>query len=199
MSDDKPAMSGDREMKLLNCPFCGGFASTTEGGKRWWVGCVGTKCRCQLGCDYLANGRPDHDFDTEAEAIAAWNTRAPASGGGEYRIVDCEDMMISGFKTICDDEGPIAYAGAHDAQRIVAALSAAPSDAAGMREFPEGWQLVPKEPDWQQRVAGRNAIISDKMEDDLAEDISTDEAASAYRAMLEAAPLPSAPQTEERE
>lgn len=37
MSDDKPAMTGDRTMKLLNCPFCGGFASTTEGGKRWWV------------------------------------------------------------------------------------------------------------------------------------------------------------------
>ena len=50
---------------LLCCPFCGGEAHTTETaryGRRYGVACL-----CGASMRF---------FDTEAEAIAAWNTRA---------------------------------------------------------------------------------------------------------------------------
>ena len=56
--------------KLLPCPFCGGAGKTytdvQEDGKVWRVMC-GARVDCAL---LLAH------FQTEEDAIAAWNTRA---------------------------------------------------------------------------------------------------------------------------
>jgi Lar family restriction alleviation protein len=52
---------------LLPCPFCGHRAETQEYGMRteaWAVWCV--ECKAQM-----------ESISTEAEAIAAWNRRAP--------------------------------------------------------------------------------------------------------------------------
>ena len=61
--------------ELLPCPFCGGEATIRHdstdaeywGWEEWWVECINTQCKMQP-----ESGRT---FDTEAEAIAAWNTR----------------------------------------------------------------------------------------------------------------------------
>lgn len=50
--------------ELLPCPFCGGGAQTLRNGSWWCVACRTPFC-CDVG-----------KFDTEAEAIEAWNTRS---------------------------------------------------------------------------------------------------------------------------
>ena len=69
---------------LLNCPFCGGEAVTVHDewtvlidGKEeyrhdWYVGC---DPRSMLGCMGSLNNI-EIGFDTEEQAITAWNTRA---------------------------------------------------------------------------------------------------------------------------
>lgn len=59
--------------ELKPCPFCGGEAKTRL-DDRWWVHCG--NCTCEIGFEGMdENGYSGH-FDTEAEAIDAWNTRA---------------------------------------------------------------------------------------------------------------------------
>lgn len=60
---------------LLPCPFCGmtGETEVDCGGSkdRWWARCYNPKCLYDVSTNI---------FDTEAAAIAAWNTRhAPAT------------------------------------------------------------------------------------------------------------------------
>lgn len=48
--------------QLKPCPFCGGEPRLEDDCCEWWVECL--KCWGRLGADR-----------TEAEAVAAWNTR----------------------------------------------------------------------------------------------------------------------------
>ena len=60
-------MTDNRTTELLPCPFCGGEAQKSVHAF-WHVGCQDKGCS---GYEvYLKN------YDTEAEAIAAWNARA---------------------------------------------------------------------------------------------------------------------------
>lgn len=58
--------------ELLPCPFCGGEANTLHRPHvidcRYSVGCNDDECRGFIGLSWL--------YKTEAEAIAAWNSRA---------------------------------------------------------------------------------------------------------------------------
>lgn len=57
--------------ELLPCPFCGGEANTLHRPHvldwRYSVGCNDDECRGFIGLSWL--------YKTEAEAIAAWNSR----------------------------------------------------------------------------------------------------------------------------
>lgn len=73
-------MTDNRTTELLPCPFCGGEAqvmhmdldSIEEGWKVWGVWCVD-----DLNAeDYRNHGHFIDNYATEAEAVAAWNTRA---------------------------------------------------------------------------------------------------------------------------
>lgn len=74
-----------RNGELLPCPFCGGKARIFE---LTWTDGLGVphdfkhpyyRIVCQGGCRTLKG-----DYNTEAEAIAAWNTRAERTCEMEY-------------------------------------------------------------------------------------------------------------------
>ena len=71
--------------ELLACPFCGAEAFVEEQDGRFYVACYNLKCFAKLGEGVDGYGSPDHRFGTEADAIAAWNTRASLRSkvGGE--------------------------------------------------------------------------------------------------------------------
>ncbi len=58
----------DLSARLLPCPFCGGEAEIWRAHmeRTAWIGCMGK-------CSVLVS----REYKTDAEAIAAWNTRAP--------------------------------------------------------------------------------------------------------------------------
>ena len=62
------------DRKLLSCPFCGGEAETLNQapkGTGYSVGCHDDECRGFIALSWI--------YATEAEAIAAWNSRAEMS------------------------------------------------------------------------------------------------------------------------
>lgn len=59
---------------LKPCPFCGGEARMMK-QHRWWVSCQ--ECICDLGFEGMDERGCYGHYDTEAEAVKAWNTRAP--------------------------------------------------------------------------------------------------------------------------
>ena len=61
-------MTDNRTTELLPCPFCGGEAEMLTAESMHGGNLYGVMCNC-------CAGRTDV-FDTEAEAIAAWNARA---------------------------------------------------------------------------------------------------------------------------
>ena len=54
------------ELKLLPCPFCGGEATIDNVGRKYQAWCK--HCCCIHMGEF---------YNTEAEAIAAWNRRTP--------------------------------------------------------------------------------------------------------------------------
>ena len=74
------------ETTLLSCPFCGGEATVERIGKSgyFYVACNTAYC-----CDF---GK----FNTESEAIAAWNTRAELGSGTCYMSIVDEYETASG-------------------------------------------------------------------------------------------------------
>lgn len=80
-------MSG---VELLPCPFCGGPGhlqfSAFDIDEGWHVVCHGKK-ECPLYCS-----EPYRAFDTENQAIAAWNARTPAQGLDAATIERCAQV-----------------------------------------------------------------------------------------------------------
>ena len=56
--------------KLLPCPFCGGEAEIDSRGNSW-----------QAWCRHCATIQMGEFYDTEANAIAAWNRRTQPEKG----------------------------------------------------------------------------------------------------------------------
>tara|TARA_R110002020_G_scaffold10785_4_gene40937 strand:+ start:3058 stop:3447 length:390 start_codon:yes stop_codon:yes gene_type:complete len=64
MKNDEISESG----KLLPCPFCGGEAGVTASDLDGFE--ISCKGECVASCGYVV-------FDTDKDAIKAWNTRTP--------------------------------------------------------------------------------------------------------------------------
>ena len=63
---------------LLPCPFCGGEAIAIHEHK-WWVAC--RECKAENGFIGMDMSGNYGYFDTEEQAIAAWNTRVDVERG----------------------------------------------------------------------------------------------------------------------
>lgn len=103
-------------VELMPCPFCGDLPSIVQFGQDgdgyWLVMCDGDDGRMQPSPEGLRRHRhcdaaPEVEGATEAEAIAAWNTRAPAITqtfeAGPYKIysrVPGEKLRVSEIDTI---------------------------------------------------------------------------------------------------
>lgn len=69
-------MSDNRATELLPCPFCGGEAEIIQNDIGLFIGCFYEDCPIGPATSTYVDG-----YATEAEAIAAWNTRADAGYG----------------------------------------------------------------------------------------------------------------------
>lgn len=100
--------------ELKPCPFCGGEANTLHRPHvidwRYSVGCNDDECRGFIGLSWL--------YKTEAEAIAAWNSRAERTCKIESSYLndftsnhECwyEFEMQCGYKFTWDEMEPPTY------------------------------------------------------------------------------------------
>ncbi|WP_341209836.1 Lar family restriction alleviation protein [uncultured Sphingomonas sp.] len=92
--------------KLEACPFCAGKGhlqfSEFEISAGWHVVCHGKK-DCPLYCS-----EPYRAFDTEAEAIAAWNTRATPTEDARERVKVLEEAL-GNLRTYIGHDGKRVY------------------------------------------------------------------------------------------
>jgi hypothetical protein len=79
--------------ELLTCPFCGGSGhlefTEFELCEGFHVVCHGKK-DCPLYCS-----KPYRPFDTEAEAIAMWNTRAQSNTAPQSELDEARALLRS--------------------------------------------------------------------------------------------------------
>lgn len=138
--------------KLENCPFCGGNAIVVN-EDRSWIECADCPSKAVCG-----------PFDTEAEAIRAWNTRAcptlPASDEVREKVAlalvnyDCAQTdcpALSSVEEFRFDADRDEYLGRADA-----ALSAIPADpVVEVRKFDLGDRVTKtKGSSWTGHVVG---------------------------------------------
>ena len=104
----EPEAVGTTETVLKPCPFCGelpllinGTWLDTGGGdgaRRWGVECLNDDCVVRpisvlLGPHgYRRDDDPPSNADAKAEAIAAWNTRAPSSAPEVSELVELLEL-----------------------------------------------------------------------------------------------------------
>jgi hypothetical protein len=91
----------EQKPELLPCPFCRGEAITNY--KRFYglKPIIRFGVSCQGNCGIFLDERAK----TEAEAIAAWNTRAPAEPPAQSRgevIDECAQLIASTYECSCD-------------------------------------------------------------------------------------------------
>ena len=99
---------------LLPCPFCGSQASWQDdplpSGLRYGIGCSNMRCTLWKGYGVKL-------FETEAEAVSAWNTRSPmptydtgclcdmcARGCNEGRVIHVGQGAYSACERFLEDE-----------------------------------------------------------------------------------------------
>jgi hypothetical protein len=83
----------ERKPELLPCPFCGGKARLSKGAYTYSVQC--TECGGEVS--RRQRTLKDRPFLTADDAIAAWNTRAPAAPPAQSRDEDLppdEDLQL---------------------------------------------------------------------------------------------------------
>ena len=88
--------------ELLPCPFCGGEAMVLTDSHviavKTSIGCQDDECRGFIGLSWL--------YDTEAEAIAAWNTRCAGTCGNKHKSItsfwcsECDAATSDGFADV---------------------------------------------------------------------------------------------------
>lgn len=72
---------------------CGYPESPYDGGV--YVACQSPDCWCAMGEAYDRDAMPDHQFISEANAIAAWNRRSnPAVRGDRKAGVPCTGVVL---------------------------------------------------------------------------------------------------------
>lgn len=93
---------------VLPCPFCGAAGTTfKDAGLRWFAHCTNDEC------DSVSTNKP-----TEAEAIAAWNRRAPAAAAPATREADEAEIV----RQMAEQREQIVQALASTALAMAAAL-----------------------------------------------------------------------------
>lgn len=97
------------EATLLPCPFCGG-----EAGSRWQYRLPGEYARYWVLCQEC--GSASAAYGLEAEAIAAWNTRAERTCRMER--VEKEERILHGWLE-CSNCGPVYPPAANVIQEAV--------------------------------------------------------------------------------
>jgi hypothetical protein len=86
--------------ELLPCPWCGGPAMidrsegrVVDGEVRWWAACESLSCPAYLTAT---------SYSRRADAIAAWNTRAPASPAPTREMAALRERAIAAKEKLVD-------------------------------------------------------------------------------------------------